>query len=64
MLTNSDFSADFYRADAHQIDRSRISLTGGSMGADAAIQIAAHHPEVFSCVTGIVPYHIQCPIAK
>lgn len=51
-------------ADAYQIDRSRISLAGCSMGADASIQIAAHHPDVFSCITGIVPYHIQCPIAK
>lgn len=51
-------------ADTYQIDRSKISIIGASMGADAAIQIVSSHPETFSCMVGVVPFHYQCPIAK
>lgn len=34
------------------------------MGADAAIQIVPNHPEVFNCMTLVVPFHYKCPIAK
>lgn len=53
-----------YLAQTYQIDRKKISIAGVSMGADAEIQIAAAHPELFSCMTGIIPFHYKCPIAK
>lgn len=53
-----------YVADTYKIDRTRISIMGTSMGGDAAIQIAANHPEVFSCLVGVIPFHYKCPIAK
>lgn len=51
-------------ANTYKIDRSKISIMGASMGADAAVQIASSHPDVFSCMVGVVPFHYQCPIAK
>lgn len=51
-------------SDTYQVDRSKVSIMGASMGADAAIQIVAAHPDVFSCMVGVVPFHFKCPIAK
>ena len=48
----------------YQIDRTKISIMGASMGADAAIQIVPNHPEMFSCMTLVVPFHYKCPIAR
>ncbi len=48
----------------YHIDRDRVSMIGGSMGADSAIQIAAAHPDVFSCCVGIAPFHENSPMAK
>lgn len=51
-------------ADTCQIDRKRISIMGGSMGADSAIEIVSLHPDVFSCMVGVVPFHYKSPMAK
>lgn len=48
----------------YNIDRDRVSMIGGSMGADSGIRIVAAHPEVFSCYVGIVPFHEKSPMAK
>ena len=48
---------------AKKIDRNKISVIGSSMGADAAIQIAQNHPELFSCLALSVPFH-KNPIRK
>ncbi len=48
----------------YHIDRDRVSMIGMSMGADSAVQIAAAHPEMFSCCVGIVPFHEKSPITK
>jgi len=48
----------------HQIDRNRIYIVGGSMGADSAIQLIAAHPDTFAGMAGIVPFHYKCPIRK
>lgn len=53
-----------YIAREYKIDRKRISIAGLSMGADSAIQLIAAHPDVFSCMIGVVPFHYKCPIAK
>ena len=34
------------------------------MGGDSAIRIAAAYPDVFSCCVGIVPFHVNSPMAK
>ena len=51
-------------ADTYKIDCNKISIIGASMGADAATQIVSSHPDTFSCMAGVVPFHYQCPIAK
>lgn len=48
----------------YKIDPARIHLTGLSMGADSAIQIAALHPDTFASITGIIPFHEKCPVRK
>lgn len=48
----------------NQIDRKKISILGGSMGADSAIEIVSLHPDVFSCMVGIVPFHYNSPMKK
>lgn len=48
----------------YNIDRDHVSIIGASMGGDSAIRIAAAYPDVFSCCVGIVPFHVNSPMAK
>lgn len=47
-----------------KIDRNRIYIIGNSMGADSAVQIIANNPNLFAGMTGIVPFHYQCPMKR
>lgn len=47
-----------------KIDRNRIYIVGNSMGADSAVQIVANNPNLFAGMTGIVPFHYQCPMKR
>jgi uncharacterized protein len=43
-----------------RIDRRKIAIIGGSRGADLALLIGAHYPDI-TCVVGIVPSHVAFP---
>ncbi len=40
-----------------RVDRARIGIVGGSMGAQLALVLASHYPEI-TCVVALVPSHV------